>query len=150
MIKRSNIHKSELPYCLASSHVLFSSSIIPYVFCRSHDHIFERSTVEIKMNLWLIYVKTFDNINWRYVQKKNVVNNVDMSSLRASWQNGPYKNQQTERLKNRQNSMTQQTFTINYFLCCCFLLCFLSMWCTINKKFKWRMNFKVFVSFLRC
>jgi len=30
------------------------------------------------------------NINWRDVQRKNVVNNVDMSSLRASWQNGPY------------------------------------------------------------
>ena len=26
------------------------------------------------------------NINWRDVQKKNVVNNVDMSSLRAPWQ----------------------------------------------------------------
>jgi len=33
-----------------------------------------------------------DNINWRDVQIKNVVNNVDMSSLRAPWQNGPYKN----------------------------------------------------------
>jgi len=26
------------------------------------------------------------------VQINNVVNNVDMSSLRAPWQNGPYKN----------------------------------------------------------
>jgi len=33
-----------------------------------------------------------DNINWRDVQTKNVVNNVDMSCLRAPWQNGPYKN----------------------------------------------------------
>jgi len=32
------------------------------------------------------------NINWRDVQTKNVVNNVDMSCLRAPWQNGPYKN----------------------------------------------------------
>jgi len=32
------------------------------------------------------------NINWRDVQRKNVVNNVDMSNLRAPWQNGPYKN----------------------------------------------------------
>ena len=31
------------------------------------------------------------NINWRDVQTKNVVNNVDMSCLRAPWQNGPYK-----------------------------------------------------------
>jgi len=33
-----------------------------------------------------------NNINWRDVQIKNVANNVDMSSLRAPWQNGPYKN----------------------------------------------------------
>ena len=33
-----------------------------------------------------------DNINWKDVQTKNVVNNVDMSCLRAPWQNGPYKN----------------------------------------------------------
>jgi len=32
------------------------------------------------------------NINWRDVHTKNVVNNVDMSCLRAPWQNGPYKN----------------------------------------------------------
>jgi len=32
------------------------------------------------------------NINWRDVQTKNVVNNVDMSCLRAPWQNGAYKN----------------------------------------------------------
>jgi len=30
----------------------------------------------------------FFNINWRDVQTKNVVNNVDMSCLRAPWQNG--------------------------------------------------------------
>ena len=33
-----------------------------------------------------------NNINWRDVQTKNVVNNVDMSNLRAPWQNDPYKN----------------------------------------------------------
>jgi len=32
------------------------------------------------------------NINWRDVQTKNVANNVDISCLRAPWQNGPYKN----------------------------------------------------------
>ena len=32
------------------------------------------------------------NKNWRDVQIKNVVNNVDMSSLRAPWRNGTYKN----------------------------------------------------------
>ena len=34
------------------------------------------------------------NINERDVQRKNVVNNVDKSSLWAPWQNGPYKNTQ--------------------------------------------------------
>jgi len=29
------------------------------------------------------------NINWRDVQTKNVVNNVDMSCLRAPWQKWP-------------------------------------------------------------
>ena len=33
----------------------------------------------------------WSNVNWRDVQIKNVVNNVDMSSLGAPWQNGPYK-----------------------------------------------------------
>jgi len=31
------------------------------------------------------------NINWRDGQRKIVVNNVDMSSLKAQWQIGPYK-----------------------------------------------------------
>jgi len=34
------------------------------------------------------------NINGRDVQRKNVVNNVEKSSLWAPWQNGPYKNTQ--------------------------------------------------------
>ena len=34
------------------------------------------------------------NKNGRDVQRKNVVNNVDKSSLWAPWQNGPYKNTQ--------------------------------------------------------
>ena len=42
------------------------------------------------------------NINLRDVQIKNVVNDVDISSLRAPWQNGTmaYKNQHTEQHKN--------------------------------------------------
>ena len=43
----------------------------------------------------------FRNINCRDVQRKNVINNVDKSSLRAPWQNGPHKNQHTERHKTR-------------------------------------------------
>ena len=34
-------------------------------------------------------MNSFNNINGKDVQIKNVVNNVDMSSLRAPWQNGP-------------------------------------------------------------
>jgi len=43
---------------------------------------------------WMKYIAsdTVVNINWWDVQTKNVVNNVDMSSVRAPWQNGPYKN----------------------------------------------------------
>jgi len=33
-----------------------------------------------------------ENINGRDVQRKNVVNTVDKSSLWALWQDGPYKN----------------------------------------------------------
>jgi len=39
------------------------------------------------LTLGLLY-----NINWRDVQIKNAAKNVDMSCLRAPWQNGPYKN----------------------------------------------------------
>ena len=38
--------------------------------------------------------------NWRDVQRKNVVNNVDVSCLREPWQNGPYKNTHREQHKN--------------------------------------------------
>ena len=41
------------------------------------------------------------NINWRDVQTKNVVNNVDMSSLWTSWQNGSYKNKHIGQHKTR-------------------------------------------------
>jgi len=37
------------------------------------------------------------NIIWRDVQRKIVANNVDRSSLRAQWQNGPYKTLGTAR-----------------------------------------------------
>jgi len=35
--------------------------------------------------------RTNGRLNWKDVQRRNVVYNVDMSSLRAPWQNGPYK-----------------------------------------------------------
>jgi len=46
------------------------------------------------------------NINLRDVQTKNVVYNVDMSYLRAPWQNGPYKNYHKEQHKNSYNIKT--------------------------------------------
>ena len=39
-------------------------------------------------------------INWRDGQWKNGVTNVDMSSLRAPWQNGQYTEKHTEQHKN--------------------------------------------------
>jgi len=39
---------------------------------------------------WLFNSVNLCNINWRDVKRKNVVNNVDMSSLRAPWQNGHF------------------------------------------------------------
>jgi len=41
---------------------------------------------------WIYIWPSTPNIKWRDVQTKNVVNNVDMSCLRAQWQNDPYKN----------------------------------------------------------
>jgi len=41
-------------------------------------------------------VSGLSNINWRDVQRQNVLNNLEMSILRAPWQNGPYENQHTE------------------------------------------------------
>jgi len=53
---------------------------------------------------WIRWTITFCfgyNINWRDVQRKNVVNNVDKSSLRAPCQKGPYTNKHTEQHKTR-------------------------------------------------
>ena len=46
----------------------------------------------------IIYYDVY--IHWRDVQRKNVVNNVDMSSVRTPWQNDPYKNIHTEQHKD--------------------------------------------------
>ena len=39
------------------------------------------------------------NINWSDVQRKDVVNNVDMSSLKAPWQYDPHKNKHIKQHK---------------------------------------------------
>jgi len=58
---------------------------------------------------------TQPNINWRYVQRQNVVNNVDMSSLRPPWQN---KNTQNDTKTHRspwRNSHLEEKHTIFVF-----------------------------------
>ena len=60
------------------------------------------------------------NINYRNVQRKNGVNNIDRSSLRAHnkpWQNGPYKNKHIEQHNTRKTTM---------FVCCGFWILFLN------------------------
>jgi len=54
-------------------------------------------------------------MNWRDVQRMNVVNNVDMSSLRAPWQNGPYENQHTKN-PHRTPRRNRHLEKNNYFL----------------------------------
>ena len=66
------------------------------------------------------------NINWRDVQRKNVVNNVDMSSFRAPWQIGPYTETYTDQDKVHQETTymyIQKKTTI--------LLCFPVFFCFI-------------------
>jgi len=55
------------------------------------------------------------NINWSDVQRKNVVNNVDMSSLRAPWQNSPYKNKHAEQRKNVLNMLLYNKLSLYEF-----------------------------------
>ena len=51
-------------------------------------------------------------MNWRDVQRNNVV---DMTSLRASWQNGQHKNKHTEHYKNTKHTKTQHIIRKKYF-----------------------------------
>jgi len=48
----------------------------------------------IRTNVDDLFIILHSNINGRDVQRKNVVNNVDKSSLWAQWQHGPFKNTQ--------------------------------------------------------
>jgi len=62
----------------------------------------------IPAEIIIFYFSLFSNVNKNeeMLKKTNAVNNVDMSSLSALWQNGPYKNLHTERHKNTYNIMT--------------------------------------------
>ena len=55
------------------------------------------------------------HVYWRDVQRKNVVNNVDMSSLRPPWQNGLYKNQYTEHTKTQRTPRRNRNLEKNSF-----------------------------------
>jgi len=52
--------------------------------------------------LWNLFI-----INWRHVHIKNVVNNVDMSGLRAPWQNGDKMTKLKHHVKPICNKMKQ-------------------------------------------
>jgi len=56
-----------------------------------------------------------DNINWRSVHRKNMVINVEMSSWRAPWQNGPCKNQNTQNdTQTRRTSFRKTTISLSF------------------------------------
>ena len=109
--------------CVPTSVLPFSddnSSLLRYVniklnifnfLCRRSPLSTNSGMVDLKPILikWIM--------NWSGVQRMNVVNNVDILSLRAPCQNGPYKNKHTEQHKNTQNSETQQTFRKHFFVC---------------------------------
>jgi len=56
-----------------------------------------------------------DNINWRGVHRMNVVINVEMSSWRVPWQNGPFKNQHTQNdTQTRRISFRKTTISLSF------------------------------------
>jgi len=58
-----------------------------------------------------------------------------MSSLRAPWQNGPYKHQHTEPHKNTQNTTTQQTFRKKHIVCVFFYIFQLTSKTPVNRRY---------------
>ena len=77
-------------FCCVS--ILHIQRVLTY-FCgveKIHGLGFDSSPV-MELVVW------FDHtINWRDVQRKNVVNNVEWSGLRAPWRNGPSKSKHIE------------------------------------------------------
>ena len=69
-----------------------SSNFILLITAKATGKVTKSRFLQTKVTVLFKTLLWFPNINWRDVQIKNVVNNVDMSSLRAPWQNGPYKN----------------------------------------------------------
>jgi len=96
--------------CFCTGHFVMLPINLTCPHCLQHfffEHLFHLYNIFFKIFLMkspykcgcdispLMYQGRFNcstNINWRDVQTKNVVNNVDTSYLRAPWQNGPYTN----------------------------------------------------------
>ena len=55
------------------------------------------------------------NINWIDVQRKNFVNNVDMSSLRVPWPNGPNTHKKQNNLSTPSTPRRNRHSETNYF-----------------------------------
>ena len=96
MPSESAILEQEM-FILQYVHV-FCKLFLWYVLCWVLNY---KETTSLHFNNWCKKpLKTVNNIHWRDVQRHIVVNNVDMSSLRAPWHYGPYKNQHTKQHKN--------------------------------------------------
>jgi len=62
-------------------------------------------------------VRSGVKINWRDVQRKNVVNSVDRSSLRVPWPNVPYKRQTHKTAQKRAEKQDVTLIQDKLFLC---------------------------------
>jgi len=85
--------------CFDSRLIYHSNRIIAFMTCSAGIRLIQYMTKHTYLinyilcwNKMLSFLDNKNIINWRDVQIKNVVNNVDMPSLRAPWQNDPYKN----------------------------------------------------------
>ena len=75
-------------------------------------------------------------MNWKDFQRRNVVYTVDMSSLRAPWQNGPYKIQHTEQHKTRRTPRRSRHLEKNLVLVFFWFFYFLFIYNVLNYFFK--------------
>jgi len=87
----------------------FSSTLIQLFQSRSLLYYLQKYSSVYCFCSYLWYEVYCYIINLSNVRRKNVVNNVDMSSLREPWQNGPYKNKHTEQHKRRNRHLEQNS-----------------------------------------
>jgi len=97
--------------CLCTRLVLFWQCINVIVMHYNGWYAVVVFTELVKLCLWTQENRlcsdcmVWNSFRSRDVQRKNVVNNVDMSSLRAPWQKGPYTNKHTEKHRTTQNGL---------------------------------------------